>query len=172
MKFVVPVVLLSSVLFFSCKKNTSKVCHDPITQVPAFLSLSGPFTQAEVDTVILKRYYKGSAQLITSDTVFSKGFSFRGDTCVANTGTTGHGYFSFGSLKKGEDYELLVPGASRIYRITDVKYNDSSTVVNYVTSGECGARAYDMPPDSARINNRATRTMPGDEGTSYIFLQK
>lgn len=177
MKSVVTFTLLSCFLFFSCKKPSSTVCHDPVTKVPCFVSLSGGFTTSDVDTVVLNRYLAGTSfsQLVESDTTISMDYTLRNDTIIDKRGTTNRGYFSFGSLSKGSDYEVLVPGAVRKYYISNITYNSGSdSTVTYITSGDCGGRALTIAPDSAKVGAQLIRMMPGAivGESSYIFLSK
>jgi hypothetical protein len=116
-KKLVFIISLSFILLYSCGKYS---CQRSIGLRLAFVS----FTQAETDTIILKRYVKGTnlSQQIDSamiDTTLIK-YTARGDTLYPSEL---HVQTLLNSLY---DYQVVIPGANKTFTITDIEEEEKS----------------------------------------------
>ncbi|MBI5372943.1 MAG: hypothetical protein HZA79_13055 [Sphingobacteriales bacterium] len=106
--FPVPLLLVSMTLLFQ-----------DCTRTPCFNASLGfglvSFTDAEADTIILRRFAKNRNFTILIDTVpLQMGFTRKQDTLEAASVTSG------GLIYSSYDYELYFPGAAKTCRLTEI----------------------------------------------------
>jgi hypothetical protein len=116
---------LSFILLYSCSKYS---CQRSIGLRLAFVS----FTEAETDTVILKRYVKGSnfnQQIDTAliDTSLVK-YASRGDTLFPSELHTQT------LLINLYDYQVVVPAANKVFTVTDIEEEEKKVKRGFFSS--------------------------------------
>jgi hypothetical protein len=119
------------------------------------------FTDAESDTIIVKRFNKGTNFSSLHDSVFvdklNSQFQRSSDTIIV------YYYTSEGQLLTEDyDHEIVLPGSPRVFRLADIAYTNE-----YEPSGEkvmCIAKI-----DSYKIDGQLKN--PSNQG-NFIFITK
>lgn len=155
------ILLLPILSFFdSC---CYKVDCLPATLEPALIS----FSPAEMDTLIFRKFDKGSNFQNPKDSIFINSGNIsllypyvQGDTTVFHTGRA-YTYFKF-EIQAGFDYEIFIPGANKLVRIEDIEQRREETRHCFVSDG-----------NDICINPLASYKMDGEtKTTEYIYIKK
>ena len=99
---------------FAC--TTLFACSDlPCGRASALVVLLS-FTDMEADSVVIRRYHKGSGFSFLADTLLLRRgvshFSRRGDTLLVLE--------AFSDIESAFDYEIDLPRAGRLFRLTEI----------------------------------------------------
>jgi hypothetical protein len=157
MKHSVAVIAFSALVAASCKEKEEN-CRAVANKAPCYVAFKG-FNPAVLHTVIQYRYRKGSSfsQRLSTDTIYYPNVIMAGDTAFSS------GRTHMGTLFYDADYELVIPAASKVFRITDIAYAADS-VVQWTESGGCSQRsAFTAQPLTLTIdgNRQPTADLTG-----------
>ncbi len=168
MKRILPALALLPFLFISCKKKMVD-CTAKAYKAPCYVAFKG-FAKTEVDTIIRNIYLPGEGfkTRTGSDTLpFPEVFLYS-DTAYSTPART-----HMSALGAGADYELIVPSASKVYRITNIAY-PADSVIKWTAEKTCGTYGtFILHPVSVSVNGTGIYT--GEvthNSTQWMVLQR
>lgn len=118
------------------------------------------FSDAESDTLVLRRFQKNSSTIIDSITSYNNiRYARFGDTLVPEA------YSSYLLMQSKYDYQLYFPGAGRLFQITEL----SEEVSSHKKSGFSDKTGCINPMSSCRVDGNFVNTI---QFPNTIYLKK
>ena len=153
-------VLLTSICLLAACSKKPDYCEETKYKIPLSVSFKG-FTGSELNTIIRNAYAVGSmyTQLSSSDTIRPSNIYFAHDTAYDQSGILYVG--------RGEDYEIIIPAASRVFRISGVSYSGDSIMRWTDYTSQCRQRGFRQYPDSLQVDGSPVKVQYSD-----VFLKK